>query len=112
MDIQIEPMKRCHLVKVTGRLDSSSAPQLEETLLDLVDEGVKTLVVNLSGVDFISSAGLTALLRARIRLQKKIPPGEVLLSEVPDKARETIELVGLHHLFELYETDAVAIGNC
>jgi anti-sigma B factor antagonist len=112
MDIQIEPLKRCYLVKVSGRLDSASAPKLEETLLNLVDEGVKTLVVNLSDIEFISSAGLTALLRARIRLQKKIPPGEVILSEVPPKARETIELVGLHHLFQSFDTDALAIGHC
>jgi anti-anti-sigma factor len=111
MEIQIEAMKRCQLVTVSGQVDSASAPKFEETLLDLIQGGARNLVVNLRDVTFVSSAGLSALLRARVRLSKKLPPGQLVLSEMSSQLRGTFELVGLHHVFTFYDRDAEAIGS-
>lgn len=110
MEISTEVLKRCHLVTVRGRIDSFTAPEFEATLLDLIEDGATNLVVNLSGVDFISSAGISAFIRARVRLRKRIPPGELLMSEVSPFLKETFELVGLHLLFAFYANDLEAVG--
>ena len=68
------------------------------------------MVINLADVDFISSAGISAFIRARVRLRKRIPPGELLLSEVSPLLMETFKLVGLHHLFSFYDQDVDAVG--
>ena len=47
MEITAESMKRCELVTVSGRIDSSSAPDLEKSLLGLVQTGSKNIIVNL-----------------------------------------------------------------
>ena len=111
MEIKVETMKRCDVVSVSGMIDSANAPDLEEKLLDLIEAGQKNLVMSMGEVTFISSPGLKALLAAQIRTRKKIPPGEVVISEIPPNLKEVLELVGLHHLFRFYEQDVEAVGS-
>jgi anti-anti-sigma factor len=111
MEIKVEAMKRCDLVSLSGMIDSANAPDLEEKLLDLIEGGQKNLVLSMGGVTFISSPGLKALLAAQIRARKKVPPGEVVISEIPPNLKEVLELVGLHHLFRFYEQDVEAVGS-
>ena len=111
MKITVENMKRCDLVHPSGMIDSASAPELEESLLDLIEGGTRNLVVSLREVTFISSPGLKALLAAQIRARRKVPPGEVVLSEVPANLQEVLELVGLHHIFRFFEQDVEAVGS-
>ena len=111
MEIKVEIMKRCDLVSLSGMIDSANAPDLEEELLDLIEGGKKNLVLSMREVTFISSPGLKALLAAQIRVRKKVPPGEVVLSEIPPNLKQVLELVGLHHLFRFYEQDVEAVGS-
>ncbi len=111
MEISKEDMKRCEIIRVSGQVDSSTAPDLEETLLSEIESGHKNLVVNLSDLNYISSAGLKALLAALIRTRHKLPPGDVVISELPAQMRETFELVGLTHLFKFYDGDVEAVGS-
>ena len=53
---------RTAVVRVHGDLDVASAPHLRETLRDLVAHGKSQIVVDASGVEFVDSAGLEALL--------------------------------------------------
>jgi anti-sigma B factor antagonist len=111
MEIKVETMKRCELVTLSGQIDSAVAPDFEQQLLDLIEAGKKNLVVNLRDVTFISSPGLKALLAAQIRARKKVPSGEVVISEITPKMKEILDLVGLHHLFRFYDSDVEAVGS-
>jgi anti-sigma B factor antagonist len=111
VEIRVEPMKRCDPASLSGMIDSASAPELEKELLELIDGGTRNLVINLREVTFISSPGLKAILAAQIRVRRKIPPGEVVLAEIPSKLQEVLELVGLQHLFRFYEQDGEAVGS-
>ncbi len=110
MEIKTTTMKRCELVSIAGQIDSVEAPTLEQALLGLLQAGKRNLVLNLSEVTFISSAGLRALISAQIKARRLIPRGEVVLSEVPPPLTETLELVGFHHLFKFFDNDAEAVG--
>ncbi|NIV28670.1 MAG: anti-sigma factor antagonist [Anaerolineae bacterium] len=111
MEIRVEAMKRCDLVSLSGMIDSANAQDLEEKLLDLIEGGQKNLVLSMGEVTFISSPGLKALLAAQIRARKKVPPGEVVISEIAPNLKEVLELVGLHHLFRFYDQDVEAVGS-
>jgi len=111
MDVKTEAMKRCEVVTVSGRIDSASAPELEQVLLGLVQAGQKNIVVNLRGTTFISSAGLKALLSAHMKVRKAIPPGEVVLSEISPELKESFDLVGFDRLFKFYSKDLQAVGS-
>ncbi len=111
MEIQTEAMKRCELIKVSGRVDSSTAPELEEMLLGLIQTGQKNIVVNLRETVYISSAGLKALLSALMKVRKAIPPGDVVISEIKSDLKEHFQLVGFDRLFTFYDGDTYAVGS-
>jgi len=111
MEVKSETMKRCELVTVSGRIDSLAAPTLEEMLLELIQAGQKNLVVNLREADYISSAGLKALLSALMKVRKVIPPGNVVISEIRPELKESFDLVGFDRLFTFHDSDAQAVGS-
>jgi len=111
MDVKAETLKRCELVTVSGRVDSATAPRLEEMLLGLIQAGQKNIVVNLRDTEYISSAGLKALLSALMKVRRLVPPGDVVISEIQPELKETFNLVGFDRLFKFYETDTHAVGS-
>jgi anti-sigma B factor antagonist len=111
MEIKAETMKRCELLSVSGRVDSSTAPELEKVLLGLIQSGQKNIVVNLKDTDFISSAGLKALLSALMKVRKMIPAGDVVISEIKPELRESFDLVGFDRLFTFYDDNMRAVGS-
>ena len=111
MEIKTEEMKRCEVVTVSGRVDSSTAPELENVLLGLIKAGQKNIVVNLCEVEVISSAGLKALLSALMKVRKMVPAGDVVISEIKPQLKESFDLVGFDRLFRFYEDDLHAVGS-
>jgi anti-anti-sigma factor len=111
MEINVQPMQHCTVVALSGEADHAAAPKLEQTLLGLLQVGSGNLVINLRHVTYISSAGLRALVFAQVKARQRVPRGDIVLSELSPISKRTLELVGFHHLFEFYETDAEAIAS-
>ena len=75
---------------ITGRLDTTSAPELEKTL-DTILDGTKELVFDLTGLEYISSAGLRVLLSAQKSMNKQ---GTMKLVNVNEVVMEVFEITG------------------
>lgn len=75
---------------LSGRLDTSTAPQLESEL-DGVLSNAKELVFDLSGLDYISSAGLRLILKAQKAMSEK---GGMKLVHVPESVMEVFDITG------------------
>ena len=75
---------------VIGRLDTTTAPQLEQELKESL-EGVKELILDLAGLENISSAGLRVLLAAQRRMNKQ---GSMKLINVNELVMEVFEVTG------------------
>jgi len=85
------------VVAPVGRLDSISSSELERHVVARLDAGERRLVVDLAGVEYISSAGLRVLLLAAKRLRE---PGAVLvLCGIGPSVRSVLELAGFLPLF-------------
>lgn len=65
LNVHRHPEGDIPVVGVTGEVDVHSAPQLRDGLSAELDSGASTIVVDLSGVDFLDSTGLGALVAAR-----------------------------------------------
>ena len=76
--------------KLTGWLDTQSAPELEAELRDLAPE-ITSLVLDLSEVEYISSAGLRVLLAAHKNMVKK---GGMKVLHVNEVVQEVFEVTG------------------
>ena len=55
----------CAVLQITGEVDVYAAPQLREQVVQLVNSGVRHIIADLRGVDFLDSTGLGALKRLR-----------------------------------------------
>ena len=89
LDIQ-KAVKTVAAISLAGRLDTFTAPQLENALRDVYDK-VDELVLDLEGLNYISSAGLRVLLSARKAMAQK---GEVKLRHVNESILELIKVTG------------------
>ena len=78
------------LVELDGRLDSISAPELEEHLEESYN-GIEKLILDLEKLDYISSAGLRVILGAAQVMEEQ---GEMVVKNVNKTVRDVFELVG------------------
>ncbi len=108
--IDHKALKRCDLFIPHGRIDSSTAPQLEEALRSVTKAGRCKIVLNLSDVNFLSSAALRVLV-STARECRKFGRGDVYLAEVPESLKEVFDLTGLDDLFKFFDTEAEAVGH-
>jgi anti-anti-sigma factor len=86
----------CALVAVDGEVCASSAPELERTLVRVVDEEGPSLVLDLSAVQTISAAGITALLRLRRHCHDRA--GSFVVRDPSDAVVDLLDRVALFDL--------------
>jgi len=110
MEITVKEFKHCDMITVNGRVDSSTAPQLAQALEGANDGGKYKLVVNMEGLEYMSSAGFRALLAAQ-RNCRRYNRGEVVLANVPERIREALELAGFTELFKTFDDSLMAVGH-
>jgi anti-sigma B factor antagonist len=91
MDIRKELTDERLCMAVSGRLDTTTAPELDAALKEALP-GVKELVLDFTGLDYISSAGLRVLLNA----QKKANAtgGTMTLTHVNDEIMDVFDMTG------------------
>ena len=84
-------------LSLVGRLDTTTAPQLEAELNASLG-GVTDLVLDFAKLDYISSAGLRVLLAAQKRMNKQ---GEMVIRNTNDDIKEVFEITGFCDILTL-----------
>lgn len=110
MQVTTKNLNRVDLVSVSGRIDANTAPALEQEIRNLIDAKRFRIVVDLTGVDYISSAGLKVLLNA-LKEVKRWNRGDLRLVGLQPKIREIFDMVGLLPLFKVFATPVDGVGS-
>jgi anti-sigma B factor antagonist len=110
MEITTKDFKHCVLLNLKGRVDSSTAPQLSKAMEKINGAGTYKIVVDMSGLEYMSSAGFRALLATQ-RNCKRYNRGEVVLAVVPARIHEALELAGFTELFKTFDDSLTAVGQ-
>ena len=84
-------------VALTGRLDTTTAPQLEAELKESLS-GVEKLVLDFAALEYLSSAGLRVLLAAQKTMNKQ---GEMIVKNVNETIAEIFEVTGLSDILTI-----------
>ncbi len=82
---------------VEGRLDTTTAPQLEAELKQSIS-GVETLVLDFANLEYLSSAGLRVLLAAQKVMNKQ---GEMIIRNVNETIAEIFEITGFSDILTI-----------
>ena len=80
-----------------GRLDTTTAPELEAALEDVFMEAT-ALVMDLKGLEYISSAGLRVILKAQKEMDKR---EGLQLRQVPDSVMEVFDITGFSDFLDI-----------
>jgi anti-sigma B factor antagonist len=110
MEVTTVQYRHCDLVKATGRIDSSTASQLAEAIDSITNQGRYKLVFDMSEVEYMSSAGLRVLIGTQ-KICKRYNRGELILSLVPRRIYDALELAGFVPLFKFYDDLLTAVGS-
>jgi len=109
MEIQSSELKRVTLFEVSGRIDSTNASELGEALNAAIDAGHTQVVLDLSNVEYMSSAGLRELVTALKKVKRGT--GDLRLASPSPRVMEVLELAGLDSIFEIYPNQVEAVGS-
>ena len=95
MTINVERDFELVTLEITGRLDTTTAPNLEAVVKD-ISEDTKELVFDMSGVEYISSAGIRVLLGAYKKMNSNL--GIMRIEKANDIVCEVFEMTGLSQM--------------
>ena len=109
MEISTQERKDVELIAITGRVDSVQAERLASVLESAGRRGKYKIVVDMSQVEYMSSAGFRALGNAQ-RKSRNHQHGEVVLAKVPPQIYEALELVGFTSYFHIEDTVSAALA--
>lgn len=109
MDINQEVVNGVLVIAPQGNVDAMTAPDLERTGENLVTQGFKTMVLDMSGVRFVSSAGIRAV--QALHRATVAAGGDMRLAALRPATREVFETVGFTSQNKLYTTVEDAVGS-
>ncbi|MBW1734164.1 MAG: STAS domain-containing protein [Deltaproteobacteria bacterium] len=95
------------VIGVEGRMDAVTTPEFEQTLGDRIDEGETRLIVDLSALEYISSAGLRGILTGVKKVNAK--GGEMIFTGLRDAVREVFEISGFSTIIPTHESVEAAL---
>jgi anti-sigma B factor antagonist len=109
MKIDQKIINNIPVLTVSGRIDATTSEDLKRTLDSLIDGNYATILIDLAGVEYVSSIGLRILLAAL----KKVRPtqGDVKLAALQPFVSEVFEIAGFAKLFTIYPTQAEALSQ-
>ena len=90
MTIEIKKNNNETIIEIVGRLDTITAPALDKTINEDIGD-TKNLVLDVKGMEYISSAGLRVLLGAQKKMQKI---GSMKLTGVCEEVMDVFEMTG------------------
>ncbi len=110
MTVSHTELKRCDLIALHGRIDSSKVPEIEEVLNGLIEQGRFRYVIDFRDVEYISSAFLRVIITT-LKTVKRWNRGNIYLAAMPERIHEVFNLAGLLPMFSEFPTVAEAVGE-
>ncbi len=100
MDIKISELNNYKVVSINGRVDTMTAGDFENKIMEVLDEGVSKMLLDCSGLDYISSSGLRVFLVA----QKKMMAagGALRLCCLKPEIQEIFDISGFSSIFSIF----------
>ena len=115
MEISHKRFNRVDLLSITGRMDATTAPKLKQEIDSIFSEGRYRIVLDMAGLEYVSSPGLRVLIEARKRARDwkitDLEGGDVRIANLPPRIKEVFDLTGFTALFDLFDDTIAAVGS-
>ena len=109
LSIETDNRQSVSVMKVKGRVDSETAPELDDALTKLLQNNKNKIVLNLQDVNYMSSAGLRAMVKAYQSANKS--GGDVRLAAVSGPIEVILRTVGMLQMFKMFSSSEEAVAG-
>jgi anti-sigma B factor antagonist len=109
LGLEVKERNGWAVLAVQGEVDVYTAPQFREQLIELVDQGQHSILVDLEGVEFLDSTGLGVLVGGLKRVRSQ--DGDLALVCTQRRILKVLEITGLTKVFTIHDSVDAAIGN-
>ncbi len=109
VDFHVSAVEQVTVIAVSGRIDSMNADELGENLSKQIEGGGKHIVLDLSQVSYMSSAGLRELVAAYRKAQSE--SGDLRLAQPSSRVQDVLEMSGLDTIFQIFPTQGDAVKS-
>jgi anti-anti-sigma factor len=109
LSLETDNTQSISVMKVKGRVDSETTPELDNAISKLLTEGRNKIVLDLQAVDYMSSAGLRSLVKALKESQGT--GGDVHLASVSKSVEGVLLTVGMMQMFKMFSTSEEATAG-
>jgi len=107
MQISTRTIDDIRIVAIAGNLDSTTSPEAQKAL-DAVIPGARSVALDFTALDYISSAGLRVLLGAAKQL--RVSGGTLRMFGLNQSVKEVFEISGFSSILSVYPSEAEAVG--
>ncbi|GAB4310516.1 MAG: STAS domain-containing protein [Phototrophicales bacterium] len=109
LDIHVADEGEVVLIEVSGRVDSMTANQFGEALNQAIDKGNINIVADLSGVEYMSSAGLREIVAALKKTKRA--SGDLRIAQPSNRVMEVFEMAGLDTILQIFSSAQEAVSS-
>ena len=109
MKTEVKQTDNSTTVEVNGSVDALTAPELSKVLLGQIATGHANLIVNLIGVEFMSSAGLRTLLGAVKEARSN--GGDLRITSTNPGIDKVLKMSGFHNIAKVFASQAEAVSS-
>jgi anti-sigma B factor antagonist len=110
MKATVREAGKIRVIELKGRITLGAGDlELRKVVQDEIDKGNLLIALNLAGVEYIDSAGLGELVACKKRASAK--GGDVKLIMPSESVYKVLSFVSLHLVFEIFDSEAKAIGS-
>lgn len=109
MQIDTSTENNIRIVTVSGSVDALTAAELTDALNEQIASGNANLVVNLAGLEFMSSAGLRTLLGAV--KECRLHGGDLRIVSSNPGIDKVLKMSGFHNIAKVFDAQADAVGS-
>jgi len=97
--IEHDALESLDMIRLLGRLGAADSADVADQLISIFERGPGLLHIDMAGLEFIDSSGLSALVAVLKRARKQ--EGDLVLLNVTDRVRALLELTRLHEIFDI-----------
>ena len=109
MDIATREQDNVLIFDIKGELDAKAAPDLKERLTERINSGYHRVLVNLSDISYLDSAGLGVLVSGlKIATRQN---GDLRMWGLQDEVKNIFQLTRLNKVFQIFDTEEQALAS-
>lgn len=109
MEITTTSKDNATTLSLNGRIDTATAPELEQAINKVIDGGQRKVLLDFAGISYISSGGLRVLLATAKKL--KNPGDKFGICALSPEVLKILKLAGFTSIFSIYASEGEALAG-